>query len=101
LNISTDITKKNLHKILKEIILISRRGRYLNFIQNLKCQYAYCENSKLKRGDEVVCFSYCFHLYHKFCFQLMNNSTEVEFGELENMFKIKDECKICSKILMD
>jgi hypothetical protein len=142
LDISLNISKKNLDKILVKLKKDSGRGTFNKMSRILSCEYNQCEyeERKFKKGDDVVCFLNCQHFFHKNCLEKMNlvsslysdnvtypSNSPIEPSQLEtnhekiveiyklnkivssdhpqesnnSIFKIKLECKICSKTSME
>ena len=78
--------------MLRAVKGAASRGKNLKF---LRCNRSYCEDKNYKMGDDIICFVNCFHTFHKFCFEKLNEEKIIpKEGMLVN---IKSVCKICSK----
>jgi hypothetical protein len=83
----------------------------------MNCCYKGCESCKFKKGDEIVCFSNCLHLYHKYCFIIFNNQRRISHSDENNvsnvgvseedgnkiaaLFRVNNVCVICAKVSID
>jgi len=111
LDLSLDISKKTLAKVLKKLKTTSLKGKMANLSNSVYCQYNPCESKKILKGDEIVCFCHCDHTFHKFCFNKINKYEQNEFiAQLnedqsfvpisekdKSLIKIELFCRICSK----
>jgi hypothetical protein len=99
---------KNLKNIFNELRKECFLGKFINLSKIKKCDYYYCERPVFANLDDLICFARCTHFYHKFCFERMNDTGNSEKPIVEGMvlekptntiYKITQECKICSKII--
>jgi len=58
----------------------------------LTCNYTYCKENEIKKGDSIKIFFICKHLYHTKCIEnykskisLFNKDTNINVVDIENL----------------
>lgn len=78
LQISKSLAAENLTKLNKEFKRFSLQGvSKINILNNnklkLNCDYKFCKEKEIKKGDSIRIFFNCKHLFHKKCIELYNS----------------------------
>ena len=69
---------ENMNKMNLSIKKLSRKGiSKINILNpcklKLNCDYKYCKEKEIKKGDSIKLFFYCKHLFHNKCFEKYNS----------------------------
>ena len=75
LQISKSLASENLNKLNKLFKKLSFQGvSKLNILNanklNLKCDYEFCKEKEISKGDSIRLFFNCKHLFHKKCINI-------------------------------
>lgn len=71
---------ENITKLSNTIKRISRKGvsviNLLNMSKiKINCNYKYCKENEIKKGDSIKIFFSCKHLFHSKCVEIYNSKT--------------------------
>ncbi len=82
LQISKNISIENIKKLSNNIKKISKKGfSNLNILNaskiKLNCNYKFCKEKQIKKGDSIKIFFYCNHLFHTKCLKIYNSKIDL------------------------
>jgi len=106
LQISKSLAAESLYKLKKAFKKLSLHGiSKLNIVNSnklkLKCDYKFCKEKEIKKGDSIRIFFNCKHLFHKKCVKVYNskiaffdnkpNSSLVDIDKIEEFEDIHNQ----------
>jgi hypothetical protein len=94
MNISWNLSIKNLDREIRRLTIESFKGKQLNLKTIKSCHYSKCLIKNFSKEDKIICYVNCSHFYHKSCLENNQNKGDKNLTLHKNI-----PCFICEEIV--